>query len=159
MFSSWCFQAVLCQMKAILWDCMCLGIIMQAISNHASLFSSAAHPQLFCVWHTSSCVIIPTSTPGMVELRSLGSQWCSQRWVQSLEPQYSCTSVNSGFLKDLSVMYSLPWYKAATPTQGQAEQRKDIAKWLFSKGDLQNMENTDFFWKVHRRVDWESFVT
>lgn len=65
--------------------------------------------------------------------------------MQSLEPQCSCTSVNSGFLKDLSIMHSLPWYKAATPTQGQAEQRKDIAKWLFSKGDLQNMENTDFF--------------
>lgn len=161
MFSSWCFQAVLCQMKAILWDCMCLGIIMQAISNHASLFSSTAHPQLFCVWHTSSCVIIPNNTPGMVELRSLGSQWCSQKMsaISWAFTEYRCTSVSSDFLKNLSTTYSLPWYKSATPTQGQDEQRKDIAKWLFSKGDLQNMENTDFFWKVHRRVDWESFVT
>lgn len=60
--------------------------------------------------------------------------------MQSPGLQYRCTSV-----KNSSITYSLLWYKAATPTQGQAEQEKDIAKWLFSKGDLQNMENTDFF--------------
>lgn len=47
----------------------------------------------------------------------------------------------------MSVTYSLSWYKATTPTQGQAEQRKHIAKQLFSKGGLWNVENTDFFQK------------
>lgn len=47
----------------------------------------------------------------------------------------------------MSVTYSLSWYKATTPTQGQAEQRKHIAKQLFSKGGLRNVENTDFFQK------------
>lgn len=87
-FSSQCLQAVLCQMKAMLWDCLCLGIIMAAISNHVSLFFSTAHPQLLCVWHISSFLIILISTLCAVKVRSsCKSAMESEDEYKSLESQ------------------------------------------------------------------------
>lgn len=112
--------------------------------------SSAMLTPCFCVFDTQVAVWLFSSLPyGQGSWGHPVSQWQVRGWMQiSWVSAMWCTSPrNSACLKNMSVTYSLSWYKTTTPTQGQAEQRTHIAKQLFSRGDLQNVENTVFFQK------------